>query len=310
MQNYVISFAQENIQNNTDVEATVKKYLLRLKTNVAELNRKFSGQYESCKDNIELMESECTTPVSSLQTELKYSNKYMKSLHDIDSTLDKTIVSFHQTSISSAMKTVEQLCQKTSIVNVFNRVAKELSSHFNLLTEEKISEQAKNVDVKNDKQLTSFLQKVMVRMEDHHGEKSNENVEQKKEREHKEKLVKERSEFAQILYNKAVTYMNNAVQRKKEFGKIETELLIKIKANDGTITSESDNLDKMRKANADLIVSLNRDNDATRGNIKRCQVLTNISIKCKDMSSIYQSILDSYDGQAKALDQVFALLKN
>ena len=42
MQNYITNFAQENMQTEASkIENTVKKYLLRLKTNVAELNRKY-----------------------------------------------------------------------------------------------------------------------------------------------------------------------------------------------------------------------------------------------------------------------------
>lgn len=42
MQNYILNFAQENMQADPNkVENTVKKYLLRLKTNVAELNKRY-----------------------------------------------------------------------------------------------------------------------------------------------------------------------------------------------------------------------------------------------------------------------------
>ena len=41
MQSYIVNLAQTNIQaDSTKIENTVKKYLLRLKANVAELNRK------------------------------------------------------------------------------------------------------------------------------------------------------------------------------------------------------------------------------------------------------------------------------
>ena len=42
MENYIVNFAQENMKSSTpNIEDTVKKYLLRLKTNVAELNKKY-----------------------------------------------------------------------------------------------------------------------------------------------------------------------------------------------------------------------------------------------------------------------------
>jgi hypothetical protein len=48
MQNYIVNFAQENMQaDSSKIENTIKKYLLRLKTNVAELNRKYSNTFKS-----------------------------------------------------------------------------------------------------------------------------------------------------------------------------------------------------------------------------------------------------------------------
>jgi hypothetical protein len=125
----------------------------------------------------------------------------------------------------------------------------------------------------------------------------------------KEKFLKERAEFAQILYNKAVTYMSNAVQRKKDLSCMENTLLAKMKENDVKIQAEVKNLECMRKSNADLIVSLNKQNEETRVNIKKCEVLKNVTLKCREMASIYQSILNSYDQQSQALDRIFAILK-
>jgi len=84
----------------------------------------------------------------------------------------------------------------------------------------------------------------------------------------KETFLKERAEFAEILYNKAVTYMANAVKRKRDLNCMENELLNKIN-----------------------------------------EVLKNVSIKCKEMANIYQSILNSYDEQSQALDRIFTILK-
>jgi len=175
-----------------------------------------------------------------------------------------------------------------------------------------MEEQTKNVDVKDDKQLDSFLERVIVRI--HHNiiripKPETETAAEKKARELKAKFLKDRSEFAQILYNKAVTYMSNAVQRKKELSCMETTLFTKIQANECKIRTESKILESIRKANANLVVSLNRGNEAIRGSIKRCEVLNNISIKCKEMATIYQSILNSYDEQSQALDRIFTILK-
>ena len=125
----------------------------------------------------------------------------------------------------------------------------------------------------------------------------------------KEKFLKDRAEFAQILYNKAVNYMDNAIKRKCELGSLEKNLLDRMQINDVKINAQIKNLEMLRKANADLIISLNKDNQVTQGNIKKCEVLENISIKCKEMANIYQSILNSYDEQSQALDRIFTVLK-
>ncbi len=54
----------------------------------------------------------------------------------------------------------------------------------------------------------------------------------------KETFLKERAEFAEILYNKAVTYMANAVKRKRDLNCMENDLLNKIKENDVKIQTE------------------------------------------------------------------------
>lgn len=103
--------------------------------------------------------------------------------------------------------------------------------------------------------------------------------------------------------------MANAVKRKRDLNCMENELLNKIKENDVKIQTEIKSLESFRKSNADLIVSLNKGNEETRINIKKCEILKNVSIKCKEMANIYQSILNSYDEQSQALDRIFTILK-
>lgn len=64
------------------------------------------------------------------------------------------------------MKSISQLCKRNDIVDVYNQITKKLSSHFNIISQDKIEEQAKNVNENDDKQLDSFLQRVIVRI--HH----------------------------------------------------------------------------------------------------------------------------------------------
>ena len=90
----------------------------------------------------------------------------MKTLHAIDGSLEKTISEFYQSNILSVMKNLNQLCQRTNIVKEYKIIITKLSLHFNILTQEKIEEQTRKVDVNDDKQLDSFLQKVIVRI--HH----------------------------------------------------------------------------------------------------------------------------------------------
>jgi hypothetical protein len=64
------------------------------------------------------------------------------------------------------MKSISQLCKRNDIVDVYNQITTKLSSHFNIISQDKIEEQAKNVNENDDKQLDSFLQRVIVRI--HH----------------------------------------------------------------------------------------------------------------------------------------------
>ena len=65
------------------------------------------------------------------------------------------------------MKSLTQTCEKESIVPILKQVMCKLDSHFNILTQKKLTEETKSVDVNNDKQLDSFLQKVIVRIHHH-----------------------------------------------------------------------------------------------------------------------------------------------
>ena len=109
----------------------------------------------------------CHSSTEKTQTEIKYNNKYVKTLHTIDRSLEKAVSALFQSNILGVMKTINNLCQKNDIVSVYDQIRLKLQSHFNLLTQEKIKEQTKNVDVQNDKQLDSFLQKVIVRIHQH-----------------------------------------------------------------------------------------------------------------------------------------------
>jgi len=186
-----------------------------------------------------------------------------------------------------------------------------LDSHFNIFTQQKLKEETKNIDTNNDRQLDSFLQKIILRI--HHKiirvPKKSENDAEERERKLREKFLKERSDFAQILYNKACTYMNNAVRRKSKINSMEKGLLVRMKKNDELVRKNIVDLVKMRKTNSNLIISLNEDNHETSNHLKKCEVLKNISLKCKEMSKIYQSILNSYDEQSEALGKIFKLLK-
>ena len=104
--------------------------------------------------------------------------------------------------------------------------------------------------------------------------------------------------------------MNNSVKRKSELNCLEKNLLKRMKENDGKLHDQIEDLEKFRKGNGDLIISLKRDNEVTSTKIKKCEVLKNISVKCKEMANIYQLILNSYDEQSQALDKIFVILKN
>lgn len=104
--------------------------------------------------------------------------------------------------------------------------------------------------------------------------------------------------------------MSNATNRKKDLNCLENSLIARMKVNDVKIQAEVKHLEQLRKANGDLVVSLNRQNEASRTNMKKCEILMNVTVKCKEMATIYQSILNSYDEQSQALDRIFAIMKN
>ena len=101
-----------------------------------------------------------------MQTEIKYNNKYVKTLHTIDRSLEKAVSAFYQSNILGVMKTINQICQSNNIVLLYDQIRLKLISHFNILTQANMEEQTKNIDVKDDKQLDSFLQQVIIRI--HH----------------------------------------------------------------------------------------------------------------------------------------------
>jgi isochorismate hydrolase len=136
MQNYIVNFAQENMQVGTSkIENTVKKYLLRLKTNVAELNRNFNKEYKLCKNHLQEFNRICHGSTDKKQSQIKYNNKYVKTLHNIDNSLERAISAFYQSNILGVMKTLNQLCQRNNIVAVYNKITIKLSSHFHILTQ-------------------------------------------------------------------------------------------------------------------------------------------------------------------------------
>ena len=120
-----------------------------------------------CKSHLLEFNRICHGSIEKKQSEIKYNDKYIKTLHNIDTSLEKAVSSFYQSNILGVMKTMNQLCQSNNIIAVYQKITVKLSSHFHILTQEKIEEQEKNVDVKDDKQLDSFLQKVILRIHNH-----------------------------------------------------------------------------------------------------------------------------------------------
>ena len=119
-----------------------------------------------CKTRLQEFHTMCHGSISRKQSEIKYNTKYIKTLHTIDNSLERTVSAFYRSNILGVMKSISKLCQKNDIIEVYNKITTKLSSHFHILTQDKIQEQAKDVDVKDDQQLDSFLQRVIVRI--HH----------------------------------------------------------------------------------------------------------------------------------------------
>ena len=140
------------------------------------------------------------------------------------------------------------------------------------------------------------------------GENKND-LEAERERCLNQKFLEEKKEFARKLYNKSVTCMHSSIMRKSELNDLEKGILNRMHVNDAKISQNIDNLEKFRKGNGMLIISLERDNELTNEKMKNCSILENMKAKCEEMSNIYQSILSSYDEQAQSLDKIFEILK-
>jgi len=80
--------------------------------------------------------------------------------------VEQTINNFYGANILSSMKNLNKICEKNSIVNNLKKVMTKLDSHFNIFTQQKLKEETRNIDTNNDRQLDSFLQKVILRI--HH----------------------------------------------------------------------------------------------------------------------------------------------
>ena len=111
------------------------------------------------------------------------------------------------------------------------------------------------------------------------------------------------------MYNKAAYYFHNATKRRRELLILEKGILNRMKANDVKVSESIKNLERFRKGNGHLIISLERDNETTNRKIRKCGMLETMKMKCLEMSKIYQSILSSYDEQYHALDRIFEILK-
>ena len=143
----------------------------------------------------------------------------------------------------------------------------------------------------------------------HVAKQSNQDEEDERQCKLREKFLKERREAAENLYNKAEAYLESAINRRKKLKALEKSILLRMNGNEEKINCEVNKLQNMRKENNNLIISLNKDNQETTKKIRKCEVLKNISTKCKEMATIYQSLLNSYDDQSEALERIFKILK-
>jgi len=161
---------------------------------------------------------ECHETTEKLHSETKYNIKYIKNLHIIDDSLEKTLESFYKSNILCTMKELVGICQKNDILDTYRNVTNTLDKHFDL-------EESKNSTTLEN---TTFLQRIIVRVH-HHIRRvvKTETEDEKAERLRiiKENFLRDRKEFAGILYNKAVTYMENSMKRKRELHKMEMGLL-------------------------------------------------------------------------------------
>jgi hypothetical protein len=112
-----------------------------------------------------------------------------------------------------------------------------------------------------------------------------------------------------ILFNKASAYMQNSIKRRSELNTLERGLLKRMKDNDIKVQEKIHDLQQFRKANGNLIISLNKDNEINTERIKKCGILQNTKLKCEEMSRVYQMILSSYSEQSEALEKIFTIIR-
>jgi len=310
MKAYIVNFPQLGMKADTNhIEKKIKRYMSKLKIHVSDLNRNFNSHYENCKCQINTFKRECHSPTEQLRSEKKYNIKYIKNLHILDDSINDTLGHFLKSSISCSMKNLMDLCQRNNVVDTYKIISSRLSSHFNISP----PQNDPNTCTQKTK-MDSFIQRMIVRVHHHiirvpKKDNKEEEEEAKRLQELKDKFLEERKEFAMILFNKASAYMQNSIKRRSELNTLERGLLKRMKDNDIKVQEKIHDLQQFRKANGNLIISLNKDNEINTERIKKCGILQNTKLKCEEMSRVYQMILSSYSEQSEALEKIFTIIR-
>jgi len=101
-----------------------------------------------------------------------------------------------------------------------------------------------------------------------------------------EAFIKKRTEMAQKLFNKINLYQLNSEERKKRLLGENVGLLKAMEDNDKTILKSVKQMKNVNEENAELILTLNSDNEIIKNKMTKCEYLNNLNSKCYEMGKI------------------------
>jgi hypothetical protein len=300
MQNYLTTFAQVDplVKNQPDelgkLKNNLKTYFKTVKDNMDELNQGFTENYDFCVNKLKTFTETCDEPVSEIKSHIEYNKRYARAISSLNDEYDSLINNFYDSNVFSLASNICDLSEKNDIVDTYAAVGRSIDQHFNILKSDdmqKVLAQVASDEMDKD-QTGRFLQVIMQKFDTH----SNTD------------FMQERKTFAQILFNKVSSYMNNAISRKTRILNSSKVIFNAMQENDNVLKTHISDLKRSRKDNSELSYSLNVDNQRNIKKMKNCENLNNLNTKCEETAALYKSILKSYEGQSESIQNIYKLL--